>query len=63
MRGQGDLFGSKQSGDMVFKIANLKEDYQILLQAQKDSLEFIESNNYLDNDYYKKIVENISFIN
>lgn len=34
-RGQGDLFGVKQSGDMTFKIANLKRDYKILLQAKK----------------------------
>lgn len=42
LRGAGDLFGVKQSGDMSFKIANLKSDYKILLQAQKDSLEFLK---------------------
>jgi len=30
LRGSGDLFGTKQSGDMQFKIANIKEDYKIL---------------------------------
>ena len=63
LRGQGDLFGSKQSGDMSFKIANLKEDYQILLQAKEDSMEYIESESYIDNDYYKKIISQITFIN
>ena len=42
LRGAGDLFGVKQSGDMSFKIANLKSDYKILVQAKKDSLEFLK---------------------
>lgn len=42
LRGHGDLFGTKQSGDMSFKIANLKEDYKILLQTKDDSLEFLK---------------------
>ena len=63
MRGQGDLFGIKQSGDIPFKIANLKEDYQILLQAKVDSLEYIESGLYNENSYYKNLIEEISFIN
>lgn len=42
LRGSGDLFGVKQSGDMYFKIANLKSDYKILVQAKKDSLEFLK---------------------
>ena len=43
LRGSGDLFGTKQSGDMTFKIANIKEDYKILVQANKDSLEFLNN--------------------
>ena len=43
LRGSGDLFGTKQSGDMTFKIANIKEDYKILLQANNDSLEFLNT--------------------
>lgn len=41
LRGHGDLFGTKQSGDMEFKIANPREDYKILLQAKKDSEEYL----------------------
>ncbi len=41
LRGHGDLFGTKQSGDMSFKIANIKNDYKILLQARKDSKEYL----------------------
>ena len=43
LRGHGDLFGTKQSGDMTFKLASLKEDYKLLLQAKKDSLEYLKN--------------------
>lgn len=60
LRGHGDLFGTRQSGDMTFKIANVKEDYKILLQAKKDSLKFLEST---DEDDIKLRYEIISSIN
>ena len=41
LRGSGDLFGTKQSGDMNFKIANLAKDYNILLKAKDDSNEIL----------------------
>ena len=41
LRGSGDLFGTRQSGDMKFKLANLKKDYNLLLKAKEDSLEYI----------------------
>ena len=44
LRGSGDLFGTKQSGDMNFKIANLKEDYKILVESNKDAKEFWKKN-------------------
>lgn len=43
IRGHGDLFGTKQSGDMTFKIADVKADYKILLQTKKDSMEFLQN--------------------
>jgi len=52
LRGSGDIFGTKQSGDMSFKIANLKSDYKILSQAKKDSLEYLKDSTY-DNDTLK----------
>lgn len=57
LRGHGDLFGTKQSGDMTFKIANIKDDYKILLQAKKDSLEFIE-NDSKENEQIKEMILN-----
>ena len=59
-RGQGDLFGIKQSGDMSFKIANLNRDYNILMQTNKDSNEFLTSNNYKENELYTNIVKDIA---
>ena len=53
LRGHGDLFGTKQSGDMTFKIANIREDYKILLQAKKDSKEYLLDKN-TDDDFLKK---------
>ena len=53
LRGHGDLFGTKQSGDMEFKIANLRDDYKILLQAKKDSNEYL-NNKDTDCDILKK---------
>lgn len=44
LRGSGDLFGLKQSGDMSFKIADLKKDYQILLRAKEDSELYLSKN-------------------
>ena len=47
LRGSGDLFGTRQSGDMNFKIANITKDYNILIQAKEDSNEILnEIDNY-----------------
>ena len=57
IRGHGDLFGTKQSGDMTFKIADIKEDYKILLQAKKDSMEFLINNK--EEELKEKIINDI----
>jgi len=57
LRGQGDLFGTKQSGDMTFNIASIKNDYKILLQAKKDSNEYL-LNKETDKDDLKKVLIN-----
>ncbi len=60
LRGHGDLFGTKQSGDMSFKIASIKNDYKILLQAKKDSKEYL-LNKDTDNDELKiNLINSIS---
>lgn len=59
LRGSGDLFGIKQSGDMCFSVANIKNDFNILVKAQQDSLEFLNNKEYLleENINVKKIIE------
>ena len=60
LRGHGDLFGTKQSGDMAFKIASIKSDYKILLQAKKDSKEYL-LNKETDSDELKsKLINSIT---
>jgi len=53
LRGSGDLFGTKQSGDMTFKMANLRSDYKILVQAKNDSQSYLENKEY-DKDKLKQ---------
>lgn len=61
-RGQGDLFGVKQSGDMSFKIADLKRDFSILSQANIDAENFLESKKYQGYEYYNNIIKEIDFL-
>ena len=62
LRGHGDLFGTRQSGDMHFKIANLKNDYEILVQAKNDSEEYIKNKGYLQSEYYTKISQSLDIV-
>ena len=59
LRGHGDLFGTKQSGDMTFKIANIRNDYKILLQAKKDSKEYLLDKETDNDELKKKLIETI----
>ncbi len=63
IRGHGDLFGTRQHGDMHFKLANLNNDYKILVQAQKDSNDYLESKEYLENNYYNEIANDLNITN
>lgn len=44
LRGSGDLFGYKQSGDMAFDLSDVRKDYNLLLQAKSDVEEFVKCN-------------------
>lgn len=63
LRGSGDLFGVKQSGDMDFKIANMKTDFKILQQCALDSKEFLENVDLNEYPIQKNIINSISFMN
>jgi len=60
LRGHGDLFGTKQSGDMSFKIANLKQDFKILMQAKKDSLDYLLDNKNNEEPLKVQLIESIN---
>ena len=47
IRGHGDLFGIRQSGETGLILANVKKDLQMLLKAKDDVLEFLPK--FLDN--------------
>ena len=61
MRREGDLFGTRQSGDMIFKIADLKKDFKILLQTKEDSKIFLRDTKNME-EKYEKILKSISHI-
>lgn len=57
LRGSGDLFGVKQSGDMNFQIANIKNDYNILLKAKDDSDVYLKSIDLYNDDKANSLKE------
>lgn len=60
MRGSGDIFGERQSGDLIFKVADLRRDFKILQLASTDSLFYLEDEQFLDEkdvSLKKKILE------
>lgn len=61
-RGQGDLFGVKQSGDMTFKIADFKRDYKILSQAKIDSEIYLTKALFKGNSLYENLIQKINFL-
>ena len=63
LRGHGDLFGVKQSGDMTFKIASIRNDYKILLQARKDSKEYLEDESTDKDKLKKELIASITNVN
>lgn len=65
LRGAGDLFGVKQSGDMVFKIANLNKDFKILKKCSEDTLNFLNKHiNEIDKyPIQKNIIRGVKNLN
>ena len=60
IRGEGDLFGTMQSGDMKFKMADLRKDMKIFMQAKKDSLEYLSLGNLAPT--YQNIIKEIDYL-
>ncbi len=62
LRGSGDVFGVKQSGEQTFKIANLNRDYKILIKCKEDAEDFLKNNNIDDYPNVKSIFENLNIV-
>lgn len=60
LRGSGDLFGTKQSGDMSFKLANLKQDYNLLIDAKTDTEEFLKNKNPEDIELKLRLIKMVN---
>lgn len=71
MRGPGDLFGIRQSGQFQFQLGDIYQDAGILQQAQNCALEIFQDYHqrkvpeYVDfwKHYDKNILSNVDFIN
>lgn len=62
LRGSGDVFGVKQSGEQTFTIANLNRDYKILVKCKEDAEEFLKNNNIDDYPNVKSIFKNLNIV-
>ena len=59
MSNSGDLFGVRQSGDTGLILANVNKDFQMLLKARDDVLEFLPKY-YENKSDYQEIQEELS---
>ena len=65
MRGEGDLFGLRQSGEQFFKIADIRSDAKILTQANIDSVKFIKDNvdnNFINFEQFRFLIKELEHI-
>lgn len=65
LRGEGDLFGTRQSGDMVFKLGDIRRDFKILAQCKMDASKFIQDNivnNFSNYPQFRNVIKELEFI-
>jgi ATP-dependent DNA helicase RecG len=55
MRGPGDISGTRQSGDIQLKLANISQDAPILQQAQQLSKKIVEEDPELQMEQFKPL--------
>ncbi|MBR2832853.1 MAG: ATP-dependent DNA helicase RecG [Bacilli bacterium] len=62
LRGCGDLFGLRQSGEENFKLANIKKDYNLILTIKEETSRFLKSSEYNseENKHIKDLIEKIN---
>ncbi len=57
LRGSGDLFGIKQSGMHAFKLADVKDDFDILKHAKLDAEEYYMSDDFKENFILQELLK------
>ena len=62
MRGAGDLYGIRQSGDMSFKIADIIRDADILKAASEDAALIIKAYTDADDDLHSQAVSMVDYV-
>ena len=55
-RGEGDLFGVRQSGEAGLILSNIRKDYKMMVKAKEDALEFLDILLKEDNPEYSHIL-------
>ena len=65
IRGPGDLFGEKQTGNLVFKMADIVLDKDIFVKADKAATDVMNSDLLFKDERYKKLYDivNSNYIN
>ncbi len=59
LRGAGEMFGRKQSGDAVFVLANLYEDINILRCAKQEAVNIIKDDSTVNRELVNEISRNL----
>ena len=65
LRGSGDFFGNRQSGDMNFKLADVCHDFKILRQAKEDAELLVQGKLNLTKEeelYFKNFQKSMSHL-
>ena len=57
LRGSGDFFGVRQSGDMSFQLADIYKDFSILKHAKEDAELFRKNKAYFDSEEANRFTE------
>lgn len=60
MRGSGDLFGVRQSGDMRFALADVHNDFDLLIRAKEDTSEYLNNDEYLNEVHIRSLLNKTS---
>ena len=61
-RGEGDLFGVRQSGNAVLKLADVRRDFGLLVKVKKDVLDFFEFH-YDEIHRYQRYLDDFKLVN